>query len=386
MDKQTDTFFFFKRKNKSMFIRGPHTMTVHTIGTGREKKKVIIFGENHFRMTGCSEAGDAGTTSILDFIREYIDERNPGQVDLFLESVYVPQKKDTPWFRKLWHDLSTMTRDKLVTLRKTYDVCAPKWADPSGIVKSSVYRCPPNLRVHLCDIRQIYHVDSTQWTEDERVLVDKMVRFFEMSTTFPVAELTKNSLHIIMSLFKRFLFDKKDVLYHKHAIPRFMKCIKIDKQLDAIPNKKFRNVLQTSFQHAYKKIIRDMSTAYRTFLKQCIHAIVDFLPDQYADAFLCDEPVMVLLNQLMRLQTRLMDMYLMGRLLRRFQDGTTAKDSIIYVGDAHANYYRTVLRKMGAKCTYAYPKNVDTMPENQTGFFLADTCVRPPSRHTVKKV
>lgn len=44
---------------------------------------------------------------------------------------------------------------------------------------------------------------------------------------------------------------------------------------------------------------------------------------------------------------RFMDVYLLGRLFRSYQNGPSAENSMIYVGNRHAQFYKTVLQNLG---------------------------------------
>lgn len=327
------------------FVSGPHTVSIHKLG----EKTITIFGEHHELMTECKKAGDHPVMTIDDYIREYCTETEPEEVDLFMESVYVPSRS-YGWFgRKMYWDISSAQTSKLTGLRKLFDACAPKWW--LGWFKDVIYDCPKNMRVHLCDVRQMAGTDPS-WSETQRKMVDIFIICFLLAFPHDLS-LYGTTWDEIGNFFSVFLHDKKSPYYHTRMDKVLMRILKIDKQIDAIQNKRYRSVLRAFF--AQKK-------------KESIAVLKKIDP----------ENEVLLLDSFFSYQLHFMDMYLMARVLRHFQDGTTPRNIIIYVGDHHADTYRKFLARLGARRLFIYPKALQIILKNRNYKLLDDiqTCVR----------
>lgn len=327
---------------KTPFIDGPHTVTVHRFGD----RTITIFGEHHMLNLECKHP----TMTMERYIREYCHNKKDRKVDLYLESVYVPEAS-RGWFgRKSFHDVTTVRNriHKLVGLRKLFDACSPKWS--LGIFQNILYDCPSNLRVHLCDTRQIYgRMDAL--SEHQQKMMSMFFTLFHLS--MDSIELLDEVMSEILDFFGVFLHDKKSPYYYTRFDRFLMKTLKIDRQIRAIKDKTKRTMLLNYFQKKKQREIAKLQKIKEFSLWQQYTSLMD----QYVDY-----------------QMNFMDMYLMARVLRHFKDGTTAQDIIIYVGDAHANSYRQVLRKLGARCLSSFPKHAQkTMADR-----IRQTCVRAP--------
>jgi len=327
---------------KAPFINGPHTVTVHRLGD----RIITIFGEIHNWNLECKHP----TITMEQYIREYCRNKEDRQVDLYLESVYVPEAS-RGWFGiKSFHDVTTMRSGihKLMGLRKLFDACSPKWS--LGIFQDILYDCPSNLRVHLCDTRQIYGRMGAL-SEHQQKMLDIFFTLFHIKVD--VIELLDEVRSEIVDFFGILLHDKKSPYYYTRFDRFLMNTLKIDRQIRAIKDKTRRTILLQYFQ---KKKQREIAKLQK--IKE--HSMWK----QYTS----------LMNQYFEYQMNFMDMYLMARMLRHFKDGTTAQDIIIYVGDAHANVYRQVLRKLGARCLSSFPKHAQKSMADR----IQQTCVRAP--------
>ena len=120
---------------------------------------------------------------------------------------------------------------------------------------------------------------------------------------------------------------------------------KIQKQFDHIQDKKVRSIVIDWSRKEISQKARDLrklvTIAHQHFSKE-----LEFFPNgMYIVSGACIELFAKIRNALLDLESLFMDMYMMGRCLRTFEDGSEPENIIIYVGDLHAKTYKRLLKK-----------------------------------------
>lgn len=330
---------------KKVILQDPISFSVYDLTINKEKRRIVLIGEIH-EMVSCPGVSPSQRLLLSDFIEQYhrsIGTKNV--LDIFTESFYIRSKK-LGWLPTLHYLLSITFRLNdvmaLSYIRKRLDPCSPKY-------NFSLYECPENMRIHLCDVRFVKEMDySWKYSNKKDCLTDKL---FKIGLSYIYPQKIPRAYYAfsrLVSFVKKFLFDKKSQQYHTRLSEYIFSYTKIKKQLENISSPKI-----------HSKLLQWSSDTYRTHLAHARKQFILFAKIYEKDKNI--EPIGYVSEQCIHLFTRnislpilymisvFMDLYLMARLLRTFEDSTYAKNSIVYVGEFHAKEYRNLLKKLGAK-------------------------------------
>jgi hypothetical protein len=376
--------------DEPVFVNGPTTVSVYML----DEKSIIIFGELHSPMTfHCEkrlhqkqskrfsytqEHHPNPTTSpqqatlynIDGLILEVCKKVNPEKVDLFLEHEY-------PLAKQQQHASVNKGGSGLGVLSSFFSPCAPKFKG-----SKNKDQCPPNLNVHLCDIRDSFLTKSSMTLleqEDLNVLKSFIDMFHILAhKAYPnkFIRLTKKNIKLILSYMTSFLYDKDSPHHHIHLWETFKRCFKIDKQLAGIENKTHRVKLHDTLVKEMNKYVRSIHKWYPFLQDRCVDKMVDSSQDQllpYSED--CHEALRKICDPFINLVSTMMDMYLFARVLKQ----STSNNVIIYVGNFHARNYRVVLKNLGARLVFQDPVELPSNKKEYTNFLLnSQKCVKMP--------
>ena len=335
---------------KTIILQDPTSFTVYDLKINGLSRRIVLIGEIHDIVT-CSplmsNKKDVQSMLLSDFIEEY--HRSIGNdkiLDIFSESFYIGKKK-LGWLPTL-HYLVYITSHlddvrALSYIRKRLDSCSPKF-------NFSIYECPENLRVHLCDVRFVKEMEYSLKRENEKeCFVDKLFKI-GLSYIHPEKIPRANyALSDLLSFVKKFLFDTHSPEYHTKLSEYIIDQTKIYKQLKHIPSNVVRRKLNKWSHRAYDDHITNARKRFIRFEKMYGKemkdlASVEYVSENCIHAFAQDVSLFILY-----VISVFMDLYLSARLLRQFSDSTYAENSIIYVGEFHAKEYRNLMKLLGAK-------------------------------------
>jgi len=342
------------------YVQDPISVSYFILPTRHGDVRVLLFGEWHQRKTKCyvTDPRNDRIMSFPIFLRLYQSMFATTTLDLFTEST-LPIPSKLPAVSKKQQS-NTHWDYGLGFLRKYLDRCAPKFVTEN---MSRTYDCPENLRVHLCDIRQISVYPYRGYSKkprDERP-------FKILGKYFDHSHMKSGDIRDFPSFIDYWdttLNDRTSVHYIDTIFQMSMDNLKITKQIDHIRSKRMRAILMDwgikEWIHLLA-VVRErwkvMKTRYdsRTFLSRLRQRVFFGKSNTFVTA-----TVTPFLNATIDLNTILMDMYLMGRLLRTFSDGTSVHHAIIYTGEFHSYHYRTIMRLLGATELFtSVPPNVN---------------------------
>jgi len=249
------------------------------------------------------------------------------------------------------------------------------------------YKCPKNLRVHLCDIRLLLSLPN-DLNPTEKNIISKNLNLFTFCLDFgsQYIALTKKNFVSFLDYFQNFLFDKKSPHYYENVFGLLLKICKIQKQLDHIQNPKFKKIITDYYKKQREQCVFNLKTDFKNIKKDFLRQLQNL---QYQNTLFFTSDTarfQQFCNELISYFCYIMDLYLLGRLLRQFHDKTITKTCIVYVGDFNAFHYRQVLKLLGAKCVYKNP-SIIKIGNNKNQFFSSyndfDSCVELPLKTTL---
>lgn len=289
--------FEFEMTTPTLLI-GPITMS--EMYSARYDKHVYILGDYHDKKTVCQAKGEK--FPITDFFH-YLIENTPGIIDFFLELEYLsktvePFKKGTI--------LNALFGDSYIDdVRKEFANCL------TIDKKNCEY---PNVRMHYADIRY-----SSRYTP-----------FLMLNWMDFVNERNEKMID--------YLFKKRADELKIFPIT-FQKLIEgnplITKELMAIHDEKVTDHILEWYrqQFDYYVVTQDDFLELKEFKD----------PDEYHSAFISLE------NKLLTMTSIIMDIYLLARMFRNFEDAPSPKKIVIFAGENHALDYRAFFQELGFK-------------------------------------
>jgi len=262
-----------------------------------KNKHIYLFGESHRLVRRCELVGH---TDIARFLEDVV-MNTKDTVDIFVELPFIQKdqitKRHSPGFTVIYE----------------------KFQDCLKVDKKS---CPyKNLRIHYADVRKIQ--DSR--IQGFRVInhtLKHIVHKLRVKEKFGVDKALEKLRHI------KFLFVAFPV-----DVERIMEVTKINKQLQNIKDREIRDSLKRYgmdrlaginevVEEIRELITHDASEFSRKDFKKLIKHILADAIDAYAS---------------------IMDIYLLGRMFRSYQNAPDCKNIIVYAGDFHTRVYEDFL-------------------------------------------
>ena len=352
-----------------MYVQDPISVSYFILPTMNGDMKVLVFGELHKKKTKCLVQDE-----ILEFplFLQLYQSMFPRSVfDLFTEST-LPIPSRLPASRK--KKPNTEWDYGLGFLRYYLNRCAPKFIKDRD---SITYQCPDNLRVHLCDIRQFFVYPLQGMSKKRRD--DRPFRLLQ--EYFENSQVRSDNIKDIRYFIRYWgstLNDPASRHFIDDIFAMSMTHLKILKQIDHIRSQRIRQILMEwgveEWSHLLQMVREKwarMKTAFesRTFVSRVRQRFVGVPKSgKFITAY-----VAPFLSATIDLNTVLMDMYLMGRMLRTFADGSVVRNAILYTGEYHSHHYRTILRLLGS--TEVFTSVPPDLPYDVTRLNALPSCV-----------
>lgn len=333
---------------KTIILQDPTSFSVYDLKLNGVKRRIVLIGEIH-EIVDCKPAIEKNTQYMLipNFIEKYHNSIGDDKIlDIFSESFYIRDKK-LGWLSTFYHlvRLSTYTDDTraLSYIRKRLDTCSPKY-------NFSFYKCPENLRVHLCDVRFIKEMDySFKHRNKMECFANKLFKIglsYINPKKIPRANIALSSL---VSFVYKFLFDPESPQHHTKLSEYIISETKTYKQIKNIPSKSVRCKLTKWSNNSYDYSIKNAQKKFIQFEKMYGGEMKNSSLIGYASGGCIGSFIQNISLQILYVISVFMDLYLSARLLRDFSDSSYAKNAIIYVGEYHAKQYKTLMKILGAK-------------------------------------
>jgi len=286
----------------SVYIEGPVSFSEYYHPA--LKKHVYLFGDIHTTRIRCS----SNKVSRLPFHRlvtKMIRDK-PSVVDVFVESSFIA---DEAYPKKI------ESGDYILSaFRKTFSPCLQ-------YSKKTCKRLYPNARFHYTDVRDFFPTDV-------------ITAIYNIDTPHPA----------LFWIIRNHYEDVINVIYDtNHRTEKVMDLMKINKQLDAIPNADMRQVVRDYFDRRLamyrvgEEVIRRISSNLESIRDN---------PESLTPAELLGT-MEGAHDNIMKTLALYFDYYTVCRLLRSFSDGTNIKTCIIYEGENHAEEHRNILSNLG---------------------------------------
>jgi hypothetical protein len=297
--------------------------------------KIYIFGEYHYPTNSCN-IQNKNKMNVFDFIKMNVFN-TPKFIDLFLETAYIDK-------------FSTYDRYKspggtLLKFESEYRKCL----DP--IKKCEI----SNLRAHNTDIR----LTKTKKLAFIPFIHDLMFHIHKEIIDYQKSATNLDKYKYYLNLYKKTLlrednlqeiFDYTNATSYPLLISLYIKIYnRMGKQLSKV-DENVRKVLEQYMKDELNKL----NFYYLNFNN--IFKFMETLPD---NRVLTDKKQIKELNSYtvnnLLLETIFMDMYLMARVFRTFdnknkyENSNSPQNIIIYVGNKHAENYRKILNKLDFK-------------------------------------
>lgn len=313
-------------------ISGPITLTRHRLKNDRGSFDVYIFGEFHGQDSTCEnwnefmEENDpvglinTHSMSIIDFIHQIIDN-TPVFLDVFVEQV----RRTELWRKKSkeWFETRAKSKALIVQLRDSLEEYIPKKKE------KGFTRILQNVRIHEIDVRNFAPVQHFTYFEN--------ISLTELETS---EELRHEFIEQLKSLV---LWQHKDIREFIHKF--YLENSIIGKEYNKLTKKRQIEILTIFVDIFVDEVIKknefaDVENALNEYYTERVN-------DEWQSFFK--------LYSFFKLNTTglfglYMDMYFVTRFFKGFDTTTDPKfpyNSIIYVGNFHAENYRRIFDKLG---------------------------------------
>lgn len=336
---------------KRIILKDPTSFSVYDLKINGKKRRILFIGEIHKFIT-CPKNPDNKMITLADFIEQY--HRSIGNdkvLDIYGESGYIGRKSLgwIPTLRSLIHRTIHLDDEKALSyIRKKLVPCSPKY-------NFSLYQCPENIRVHLCDIRYMKRRDYGGLEEhiDMECYVDKLFRIGLLYANQTKTPKANYALSKLVSFTRNYLFEEGSPEYHTHLSEYIIEQSKIFKQISHIPSPKVRKKLTKWAHEAYDIRITDARRKLLFFEKIWKYEMDQMLGVDYVSHGCLNDFLNNISLSILYIISVFMDMFLVGRLLRDFVDGSYAKNAIVYTGQYHDNQYTKLMKIIGAKKVFS---------------------------------
>jgi len=333
-------------KYKVDYIVGPLSFSHHI--SKQYNKNIYIFGDRHVYPKEISFP-DKKVEGLDKFIERTI-YFTPKMIDLFLEVKYrveAPKIKDT----SKWSTKDRRTGYLIRTVHKFHPCVVQPRKD------CSYY----NLRVHYTDKR---FMDSLQIFHDilysPLSYYERILNHIKVGQTYPknFANIIGKLIENLKSITEEYLKDTSVIdsgvfkgipKYWKRSIDK----AKIEKQINHIKDLKLRDLILDYFANAKTEmlagrpndIVFSIANRWNPDYSSLIRDLQALL-----DGTVITEEIRRNIYQryydIINVYSLFIDLYLIPRVFRTFTDGTSPSNIIMYVGDAHANFYRRLLETL----------------------------------------
>lgn len=291
-----------RAKTGKMYLNGP--VSVYEFkskpGSGMNKH-IYLFGDVHTKSGGCSNKFlPANYVDFSQFINDTINDNPNKTIDFFEELSYLRefQKQHGAKIR------ANIIPSYLINSLYLEDCFIPL----SGKAKCRY----PNLRYHRSDVRIFFRI-----ARGERPITNRLHNLCAYLVSG-----TPSEKRDAVKIFKKYSIRDPTFLktvYDEVALILVDEAIKSAKQLRNAPE--------------------NIRSGIMDFLRQAIVKQQQELKTPVNEEDFC--------NKLISMTSFIMDSYMLGRVFRKFQDGTEPENIIIAAGNAHVQRYKDFLKQSG---------------------------------------
>lgn len=292
------------------YIEGP--ISLFEASSAKYDKIIYVFGERH-NISTCSHENKIG---IGEFLADWIDGSG-NVIDLFLELEYIDIKRPS---------------------RREYEYSgisdiADWFEDCFELEKNCRFS---NLRAHYVDIRHSYSAIKI-YREFFDKIEEIIVSLFNLDQADELR--INNEIHNLSPD----LIDIGNQLFPLKSHSN--KIAKVWKQIYKVEYSEIRAKLIVMFDI----LIYDINSAWEIIKKNLVDFEENYPYITYKKFNNNGLDILKNYGKVFTIQSRLMDIYLLARMFRKFSDGSEPKNIIIYVGHAHAERYYNFLKEAGFK-------------------------------------
>lgn len=293
-----------KARIGKLYLNGP--VSVYEFkskpGSGMNKH-IYLFGDVHAKLGGCSNMKllPSDYVNFPQFINDAIKDNPHKVVDFFEELAYM-------WKFEEKHGIQARSN-----LLPSY-ILNSFYLDDCYVPVSGKDKCRyPNVRYHKSDIRSLFQLARRDTAMSNRL--HNLCAYLLRGTPFEKAYSTKElqAYSIQDPAFLKRLYDEVGLTLIDEAT-------KSAKQLRNVPEKLRNSILD---------FLRQAMVTHRQTLEKFPMDMQDFC------------------RKLTSITSFTMDSYMLGRVFRKFQDGTEPENIIIAAGNAHVRRYRDFLKQSG---------------------------------------
>lgn len=296
-------------------------------GRGVSMSNILVCGERHRVQHGCRDLYERKDVTVIEFpefLNMYLDlfsKKYPRDVmDVFVESPYSMSRDPILVSEKK----KTQEWDYGLGFLRTYLApCSPKIRRES---LSTTFTCPSHTRVHLCDVRLFYQYPF----QHNKKLKNLKVFFGMIHQSFPDIV---GHVDDYLEFWGMCLFDSQNEYFVLNLWDVCLSELKILRQLSYV-DKERREYLLNWGETMWEKYVKRAQTLFQSLSRK-----------SGQDVFL--KQLSRFHESTVDIGTVIMDLYVLGRVFRRFRDGTRPRHMILYVGEFHAKKYRKIFHDFG---------------------------------------
>jgi len=355
------------------YITGPVKMTVLT-GLNRI---IYLIGDVHiytnkgFECEPYNEKKEYNNNSLYfpDYLFRLIQKNKKEQFDVFIELAYAQDKKKSSYEEGMLENINRLFEICLEDLNYK-DPCRKKF---------------PNLRFHAMDIRKY----SDNFIGDNISLVTSFRNWMDDNKKNQV-NIKLNREHVIF--ISKFIGNKDGT--YDNIDKKFWELIgfsdKLKKNFMDMPDKKVKEVIMNYYSDKIKKLINPkLNVEIKLMMLTNGKEEMNFEKDNYDALFYF----------FIEYGVYIMDIYILGRLFKKFNDPDKnkqfTKNSVIIAGNSHIKNYEEVLKKIGFNVVFNYEvsrTNIDSMIdhyfelEKEGSTELQKRCIDLDNSNFLKKI
>lgn len=317
-----------------MNLIGPVSLSEHY--NGKLNKHIYIFGDEHIIEAKCNTKKNE--IDISTFLADLVstNEKSKYPIDIYLESQYKLKGKEYQ---------SNIIPHWINRIENRFFNC----------LQSDKSKCEyKNTRFHYSDLRPTYFYNFISYYDliyniyifslrKDQIRIPKNLNIIKNHYNLTPEELEKSNLNTPLNSFGVFKYrydlvpwkNLEDLM--KNNNDKIASILKISKQFDNVKNKEVIEYYENTLKKKLYKCI-DSIRDNLSFIKSFIYLKIGDIQNNLT----------IYKNFLYNVEflTSIFDSYLLGRMFRTFQNSPDPQKIILYVGEAHAEKYREILRKL----------------------------------------
>jgi hypothetical protein len=359
-ERKCEGKYCYQHKNKNLYLDGP--VSLYEYYSSKYKKHIYLLGDYHSYNTRCFPEGkNSQVIKLIDFFKDTIKENKDDLIDYYLEAPYSSEKinsyidKNIPMGKlkignllKINFTIPRGLKLKMDFYFKKASALVGTFLEFDQCLKYDKKKCKyKNVRFHYCDVRilkvDLYEITLYALANNDNINMD----IVNIKQDHTESKNLKKKYIILYEILKKYqnLFPLN--------INNIFNNYKINKQSDNVKDDDIINVIYDDY----------LSDAVYIYIQNLQFTDVEFILNDFEN-----DNIVPLLNFYASwsiFQIILMDLYLLFRMFRSYNNGPDSSKIIIYAGDIHIQNYKVILEKLGFEKRFETTQILNSKDKNK---------------------